>query len=205
MHCLLATYYTSPESWGHFLSFCDDNDNDKDTQKDKYKDKDRKELLRKSLHVYCISYKLHIIHRRKAEDIVYHSVMTMTTTKTKAKTKTMTKTNTLREDLQRDEATWRWPWQIQRQRQWQRQIHWEHLQRAILVIWDIWDTDYISDNWELEFLTIFVTWQLRVTLDSIRNSCDVFPPSLHNGAYPYHQTSLLEKSIGLNLETKPVP
>ena len=49
----------------------------------------------------------------------------------------------------------------------------EHLQRAIPVTCDIWDTDYISDNWEIEFMTIFVTWQLRVTLDSIRNSCDV--------------------------------
>ena len=50
----------------------------------------------------------------------------------------------------------------------------EHLQGAILGSCDIWDTDYISDNWELDFLTIFVTWQLRVTLDSIRNSCDVY-------------------------------
>ena len=39
---------------------------------------------------------------------------------------------------------------------------------------DIWDTDYNSDNWEPEFITIFVAWQLRVTLDSIRHSCDVF-------------------------------
>ena len=31
-----------------------------------------------------------------------------------------------------------------------------------------------SDNWEPEFMTIFVTWQLRVTLDSIRNSCNIF-------------------------------
>ena len=30
------------------------------------------------------------------------------------------------------------------------------------------DTDYNSENWEPEFMT----WQLRVTLDSIRNSCD---------------------------------
>ena len=37
-----------------------------------------------------------------------------------------------------------------------------------------WDTDYNSDNWEPEFMTIIVTWQLRVTLDSIRNSCDVW-------------------------------
>ena len=42
--------------------------------------------------------------------------------------------------------------------------------------WQSWrlDTDWKSDNWEPEFMTIFVTWQLRVTLDSIRNSCDVF-------------------------------
>ena len=45
MHCLQATYYTSPESWGHFLSFCDDNDNDKDTHKDQYKDKDEDKIV----------------------------------------------------------------------------------------------------------------------------------------------------------------
>ena len=38
---LPLTYHTSPESWGHCLSFRDDNDNDKDTHKDKYKDKDK--------------------------------------------------------------------------------------------------------------------------------------------------------------------
>ena len=43
---------------------------------------------------------------------------------------------------------------------------------------DIWDTDYNTDNWEPGFMTIFVTWQLIVTLDSIRNSCDVL------GAFP---------------------
>ena len=40
--------------------------------------------------------------------------------------------------------------------------------------YDIWYTDYNSDNQEPEFMTIFVTWQLRVTLDSIHNSCNVF-------------------------------
>ena len=39
---------------------------------------------------------------------------------------------------------------------------------------DIWDTNNNFDNWEPEFMTIFVTWHLRVTLDSIRNSCDVY-------------------------------
>ena len=42
-----------------------------------------------------------------------------------------------------------------------------------LVACGIWDTDYNSDNWEPEFMTLFVAWQLRVTLDSIRNSCDL--------------------------------
>ena len=50
----------------------------------------------------------------------------------------------------------------------------EHLHRENLDTWDRWDTDYIPDNWEPEFMTIFVTWQLRVTRDSIRNSCDVY-------------------------------
>ena len=37
-----------------------------------------------------------------------------------------------------------------------------------------WGTDFYSDKREHELMTIFVSWQLRVTLDSIRNSCDVF-------------------------------
>ena len=49
----------------------------------------------------------------------------------------------------------------------------EHLQRVILATCDIWDTGSITDNWEPEFMTIFGAWQLRATLDSIRNSCDV--------------------------------
>ena len=44
---------------------------------------------------------------------------------------------------------------------------------------DIWDTDYNSDNWEPEFMTIFVTRQSRVTVDSIRNSSDVFSLKAH--------------------------
>ena len=48
------------------------------------------------------------------------------------------------------------------------------IEKTILETCDIWHTDYNFDNWEPEFMTIFVTWQLIVTLDSIRNSCDVF-------------------------------
>ena len=52
-----------------------------------------------------------------------------------------------------------------------------------LVTCDIWDTDYNTDNWEPGFITIFVTWQLIVTLDSIRNSCDVFIHLFINTTY----------------------
>ena len=38
------------------------------------------------------------------------------------------------------------------------------------------DTNYNTDNWEPGLMIIFVTWQLSVTLDSIRNSCDVCRP-----------------------------
>ena len=57
----------------------------------------------------------------------------------------------------------------------------EHTWGAIKEICDIWDTDYNSDNWELEFLTIFVTWHLRLTVDSIRNSCHVLLTFLSSG------------------------
>ena len=44
----------------------------------------------------------------------------------------------------------------------------------IIATCGLWDIDYNSDNWETDFMTILVTWQLRVTLDSIHNSCNVF-------------------------------
>ena len=50
----------------------------------------------------------------------------------------------------------------------------EHPKGASIGTCDIWDTDYNTDNSEPGFMTIFVFWQLIVTLDSIRNSCDVF-------------------------------
>ena len=45
--------------------------------------------------------------------------------------------------------------------------------KTIPVTCDNWDTYYNSENWEPGFMTFFITWQLGVTLDSIRNSCDV--------------------------------
>ena len=45
--------------------------------------------------------------------------------------------------------------------------------RTILESYDIWATDYKFNNWEPEFMTPFVTWQLRVTLDSICHSCNI--------------------------------
>ena len=50
----------------------------------------------------------------------------------------------------------------------------EHPKGAIICICDIWDTEHNTDNWEPGLMTIIVTWQLIVTLDSICNSCDVF-------------------------------
>ena len=50
----------------------------------------------------------------------------------------------------------------------------QHPKGAVVGTCDIWDTDYNTDNWESAFMTIFVTWQFIVTLDSIRNSCNVF-------------------------------
>ena len=32
---------------------------------------------------------------------------------------------------------------------------------------DVWDINYNSDNWQTEFMTILLTWQLRLTLDSV--------------------------------------
>ena len=55
---------------------------------------------------------------------------------------------------------------------------------TILKTCDFWDTDYNSDNWEPEFMTFFVTWQSRVTLDSIRNSCNVCLQNLLKKSLP---------------------
>ena len=44
----------------------------------------------------------------------------------------------------------------------------------ILETCGLWDFDYNSDNSEPEFMTIFVTIRSVVTLDSIRNSCNVY-------------------------------
>ena len=69
----------------------------------------------------------------------------------------------------------------------------EYLQRAIPETCEIWDTDYNFDNWEPGFMTICVTWQLRVTLDSIRNSCDVF--SQKNGILEHPRLNIQWKDL----------
>ena len=40
--------------------------------------------------------------------------------------------------------------------------------------WSYWDINYNSDKREPEFLIIFATWPLRLTLNSIWNSCNVY-------------------------------
>ena len=47
----------------------------------------------------------------------------------------------------------------------------EHPKGVIIGTCDILDTDYSADNWEPGFANN--TWQLIVTLDSIRNACHV--------------------------------
>ena len=41
-----------------------------------------------------------------------------------------------------------------------RVMRWPDLSKKTLRCCDIWDTDYNTVNWEPEFMTIFVTWQL---------------------------------------------
>ena len=56
---------------------------------------------------------------------------------------------------------------------WDNWDNWDNFEKTVLQTCDIWDTGYSSDNWEPEYMTIFGTGHLIVTLDSIRNSCDV--------------------------------
>ena len=104
----------------------------------------------------------------------------MTKTKTKTKTKTMTKTNTSRKHLQRAilENCDLWDiwseWHDLTNKKTMTKTNTKTMAKTNQGTCDIWDTDNNSENWEPESMTIFVTWQLRVTLDSIRNSCDVY-------------------------------
>ena len=80
------------------------------------------------------------------------------------------------------DPTMTWPWP-------------DHdLTKTILVTFDIWDTDYT------ESMTIFVTWQLRVTLDSIRNSCDVYIMSASLASCFSHSALILLARVPLPLE-----
>ena len=126
-------------------------------------------------------------------------------TMAKRNTKTMTKTNTFRENLQRATPETCELWDIWSE--WWGDMAWQKktktktmtqtMTKTIPETYDIWDTDYNSDNWEPEFMTIFVVWQLRVTLDSIRNSCDVSSISNalklgHHATTAFHQESLFK-------------
>ena len=70
---------------------------------------------------------------------------------------------------------------------------WSILQMLTMIILyscGLWDIDYNSDNWEPEFVTIFVT------LDRIRNSCNVFFGNKGVSPIP---------SFKIETETCPVP
>ena len=60
---------------------------------------------------------------------------------------------------------------------------------------DLWD---INHSWESEFRTIWVTWQLRVTQDSICNSCDVLKHSAVWSAQKMPQIRRLSKNLKLS-------
>ena len=49
----------------------------------------------------------------------------------------------------------------------------EHPQRPILETCDLWDTDYIDDNWEQQYEQLHCDLWIESDGDSIRNSCDV--------------------------------
>ena len=70
--------------------------------------------------------------------------MTWPTKETNTKTNTLTQTKTFR----------------------------EHPHRAILKTWPF-STESNCDNWAPYIMTIILTWQLRVTMDNIHNSCIV--------------------------------
>ena len=55
-------------------------------------------------------------------------------------------------------------------RNWQRQEHLHNHDKDMVKMANLHE---IVDSWEPEFMTIIVTCQLYVTLDSIRNPCDV--------------------------------
>ena len=56
-------------------------------------------------------------------------------------------------------------------RNWQRQEHLHHHDKDMVKMANLHE---IVDSWEPEFMTIIVTCQSIETLDSIRNSCDVW-------------------------------
>ena len=116
---------------------------------------------------------------------------------TKTKTKTMTKTNTFREHIQRATLETCGLWNIwsewwgghdltnkstmtktktntRTKTNTNTKTKTKTKTKTISEACEIWDTNYNSENREHKFMTIFVAWQLKVTLDSICNSCDVF-------------------------------
>ena len=64
---------------------------------------------------------------------------------------------------------------------WRKKQAWGCFYVAYEIICDIWDTDYNTDNWEPGFMTIFVTWQLIVTLAMFRTVTLELPPTSRTG------------------------
>ena len=126
--------------------------------------------------------------------------MTWPQKNTMTKINTNTKTNTFREHIQiviketcdfwdMSSEWWgdmTWPTKRQSLKQWKRQSQrqidgpWRRHDMVCELEWIV----YILDSCEPEFRSIIVTWQLRVTLDSICNSCDVLRQTSRSGANP---------------------
>ena len=100
--------------------------------------------------------------------------------KTNTNTNTKTMTNTFREHLQRAilNAGDLWPLRhlMSDVETFITQPKTKYKYKDLTWLVNLCEIVDISESWYPEFMTIIVTWQLRVTLDSIRNSCDVFKP-----------------------------
>ena len=132
--------------------------------------------------------------------------MTWPQKKTMTKINTNTETNTFREHIQiviRETCDfWNiwsewwgdmtWPTKRQLLKEWkiQSQIQidrpWQKHDMVCELEWIV----YILHSWEPEFRTLIVTWKLRVSMDSIHNSCDVWP-------IPIYFLKLLEDWIAM--------
>ena len=77
------------------------------------------------------------------------------------------------------------------------------IEKTAIETCDIWDTAYNSDNWEPEFMTIIVTWQLIVTLVSIKTvKGDVQKKFLKGPNFWHPEVEFYRDTLGWTQATK---